>query len=234
LDNIGIFTVSGPTSNGKPQQCIKILGLFTGGSVQEIFSLTAPSSGSYQNIPYTQLLGYFLNYSYYASASQSLEFASQESVNNNNYATPVYGSFGNTAGPVSITTSASQPAVYGTAAQVQLTLANVGTGIVLGLVQVNVSFDSSMINLAPGSGFTAYYYKNNGTTSSNLFTGSINLGASGATLTLPMVLNPTEQTSLNSQGIPYVSSNMQISIAYEYEQDGFFPLGLGVQNYYST
>lgn len=217
LDNLGLF-ISQKTN------CTKIPSLFAGGTVPETFSLSTPSNSYYENVPYTQLLGYFINYSYNTEASQSLEFVSQETYNANSYPTPTFGSFGNTAGPVSIISSAQQPLIYGAAAQLQLTLSNVGDGIVIGPVKVNVSMDPSLLDMAGALGFSAI--------SSGVYGGEINLGSAGTTVTLPITLASSEQSTLSSNGIPYVSSDIKISISYEYEQNGFFPISFNVQNYY--
>jgi hypothetical protein len=233
LDNVGIFTIqSSPNDNGKPQQCTSISNLFAGGSVPETFALEVPSNHDYENIPYAQLLGYFVNYSYSATASQSLEFSSQSAYNSNSYPAPTFGSFGNTAGPVSITTSATQPVIYGAAAQMQLLLVNVGNGIIIGPVNVNVTMNPSLIDMGIGSyGFSPFVYPNS-TVSSNIYTGQIDVGASGTTVTLPISLASSEQSQLTSNGVPYLSTNVQVSIAYEYEQDGFFQIDFNVQNFY--
>ncbi len=231
LDNLGIFTVaSGP--GGKAQQCTRINSLFAGGSIPETFSLDAPPNSYYQNIPYEQLLGYFINYSYNAQASQSLEFASQSAYNAKDYSTPTIGSFGNTAGPVSIVTSAVQPVIYGAAAQLELDLANAGTGIVIGPVKVNVTMNPALVDMGTGSfGFVPFTYAN-GTVSTSIYTGLVNLGVTGTTVTLPVSLTSTEQSKLTSNGVPYVSTNLRMSIAYEYEEDGFFTVQFNVENYY--
>lgn len=226
LDSLGLFNiVSSPNSPGNPQQCTTISNLFTGGTIPEVFTLNAPSNGNYENIPYTQLLGYFLDYSYSASAAQSVEFVSQNAYTGNSYPAPPSGSFGNTAGPVSITTVATQPSVYNTAMNLELSLTNVGSGILLGQVQVEVSIDPSVLALPQG----AFGLKQ---INSTTFEGNISLGVSGATLTLPLGLNAAEQATVSSQGIPYLLSNVHIAIAYSYEIDGYLPITLNVQKYF--
>lgn len=231
LDNIGLFTVvSSPNQNGAPQSCTQIPVLFAGGSIPETFSLESPADSAYENIPYAQQLGYFLNYSYQASASQSAEFVSQQAYNSNNYPYASSASYGNTAGPVSITTLLSAPAIYGSAAQVSLSLANSGTGIILGEVNVNISMDSTYINMTqPPAGFTYEHTYSNGTV---VFSGKMLVGASSTFIILPISLNQTKLNALSADGVPYLSSNIHISISYNYEESGFFPLAFNVQTYY--
>ncbi|MCL5101068.1 MAG: hypothetical protein M1348_00450 [Candidatus Parvarchaeota archaeon] len=227
LDNLGLFKlVTSPNmQGGQPQQCTIISTLFTGGSLPEYFTLLAPSNSYYANIPYTPNLGYFLDYSYSASAAQSLEFVSQTAYSSNNYPAPSYGSFDNTAGPISITTTATQPAIYNTAMNLQLNLANVGNGIVLGQVQVTVSINPSVLSMSQGSlGLTQL--------NSTTFRGNFSLGVSGLTLTLPLTLNSTRQSAALSAGVPYLSSNVHVAISYTYEIDGYFPVSLNVQKYF--
>ncbi len=223
LDNVGIFTVT------SAQSCIRIPNMFSGSRIPETFSLHTPPNNAYGNIPYTQIIGYYLNYSYSASASQSFEFISQQAYNNGNYPPPSLSSFGNTAGPISIFTSAQQPQIYGSTAQAELILSNVGDGIVLGPVHVSISMDSNQIEVSPDIfGFTTQKYAN-GTT---IFTGSLPISTTTENITIPIVLNPTKESSLSSSGVPYFSANMQISISYSYEVDGFMPVKLNVVNYF--
>ena len=233
LDNLGIFTiVSSPSQlSSGPQECVSIPTLFAGGSVLETFRLSSPSDSAYQNIPYTQLLAYYINYSYRAGASQSLEFVSQQAYSSGDYPAPSLSSYGNTAGPVSITTSAQLPAVYGTAAQISLALINAGTGMVLGPVNVNITMNSSEINMSQGLfGFTAHQHANGTVT----FSGSLSVGTSSTSVTLPLSLGQNEESLLSSNSVPYFLSAMQVSISYDYLENGFFPVTLKVESYPTT
>ena len=232
LDNLGLFAVvSSPNQIGAPQDCTQIPILFAGGSIPETFALESPADAAYENIPYTQQLGYFLNYSYQASASQSTEFVSQQAYNSNNYPYVSSASYGNTAGPVSITTLLSSPAIYGSAAQVSLSLANAGTGIILGEVNVNISMDSAYINMTqPPAGFTYEHSYSNGTV---IFSGKMLVGAGPAFVILPVSLNQTKLSTLSANGVPYLASNIHVSISYNYEESAFFPITFNVQNYYT-
>ncbi len=230
LDNLGIFNItSSPNQKtSTPQECTNIPTLFAGGSVLEVFRLSSPSNGAYQNIPYTQLLGYYINYSYQAAASQSLEFVSQQAYSSTNYPAPSLSSYGNTAGPVSISTSASLPAVYGTAAQVLLGLTNVGTGIILGSVNVTITMNSSEVNMTQGLfGFNSVQHSNGTIT----FSGAVSVGTGSTTLTLPISLNQNEEATLSADSVPYFLSAMQIGISYNYLENGFFPVTLKVLSY---
>lgn len=222
LDNIGIFTV-------KSSSCVKIPSMFSGARVPETFSLGAPANSAYGNIPYTQEIGYYLNYSYSSSASQKFEFVSQQSYNNANYPTPSFSSFGNTAGPITIYTSVTQPIIYGSTAQAQLLLENSGNGIVLGNVEVRISMDSSQIEVSPNLfGFSSHTYSN-GTL---VLTGSLPMTGSSQNITVPIILNQSKETSLSSSGVPYFSALMQVSVSYSYEVDSFIPIKLNVVNYF--
>ena len=230
MDNLGLFTIaSSPNQpSSGPQECVDIPTLFAGGSVLEVFRLASPTNGEYENIPYVQEIGYYINYSYAASASQSLEFASEQAYSSRNYPVPSFSSYGNTAGPVSIETSAQLPAVYGTAAEVSLGLDNVGTGIVLGPVDINITMNSSEINMTQGlPGFTSHQYAN-GTVR---FSGSLSVGQGTTTATLPIALSSKEDSALSAGNIPYFLSNMQVSISYSYLENGFFRVALKVESY---
>lgn len=228
LDNVGIFTIKSSPGSSTPQQCTLIPSLFAGFSLPETFVIVAPSNNAYENIPYAQLLGYFINYSYSSQASQSVEFVSQDAYNSNDYPAPS-GVFGTNAGPISIGFSLSQPTIYGADADAELILSNVGNGIIIGPLQVNVSMDSSLINITQGSfGFNPIIYSN-GTIV--FVDDDVILGSSATTLSLPIDLNQNELLQLTNNGVPYLSSNVHVSISYEYEQDGFFNIQLDTQNY---
>ncbi len=223
LDNIGIFTVTPSIP------CINIPSMVSGFTTPETFSLTAPASDAYGNIPYTQIIGYYLNYSYSASSSQSFEFVSQKEYNSGTYPPPSLSTFG-TAGPISIFTSAEQPQTYGSTAQAQLILSNVGEGIILGPIQISISTNSSQIDVSPGIfGFSSYTYANK----TMVFTGSLPVSLTTENITIPIILNPAEERYLNSTGVPYFSADMHVSISYSYEINGIMPIKLNVINYFS-
>ncbi|MCL5009743.1 MAG: hypothetical protein M1433_02065 [Candidatus Parvarchaeota archaeon] len=225
LDNIGLFTLKSTSP------CINIPTMFAGDSIPETFYLESPSNSEYANIPYEQQIGYYLNYSYSASSSQSLQFVSQQEYNSGSYSSlPLsLASFG-TGGPISIFMSAQQPIIYGSTGQVQLILSNVGDGIVLGPVSVAISMNSNSIEVSPGLfGFTSNKYSN-GTV---VYSGNLPVGSTTENITIPVILNPTLESSLLSENTPYISpANIYVSISYSYEIDGFVPIRFNVQNYF--
>ncbi len=231
MDNLGIFSiVSNPL--GTRTACVNVPDMFPGALPRESYSLSSPSNGAYANIPYTQDLGYYLTYSYTTGASQNVEFVSQQSYNSQKYPYFQLFSFGNTAGPVQINTSMSSPAIYGNDAQILLNLDNVGTGIILGTVSLSISMNSSLLNISsPQSfGLTSKQYQN-GTI---VFSGVEALGTGSTSITLPVQLNQNKMNSLQTSGVPYFLSGMHVSISYNYEVDGFFPVTLNTETYYSS
>lgn len=232
LDNLGFFSVaSSPNEVSGPSPCTKIPNLLTGGTFPETYSLSAPSSGAYANIPYSQDLGYYIEYSYGSSAAQTLEFVSQNAFNSNDYPAVQTSSFHNTAGPVNITTIAV-PVIYGNDVQLQLGLIADPNGFVSGPVHINVSMPSNDFNLtnARTLGFDLVRSYPNGTV---VYNTSVFLGSSGANLVLPISLSPQELQTLSSSSIPYLTGNIEISTSYTYEQNGFVPISLNIVQYYT-
>ena len=220
LDDLGLFSVSSSS------HCVGIPSLFAGGVLSESFSLTSPSVGEYGNIPYTQDIGYFVNFSYTSSATQSVIFASQNTLSSG--ATIPSTSFSRTAGPVAVATSVT-PVAYGNDALLQLILDNVGNGIVLGPVAMNISMNSAFINITtPPDGAKVFSYPN-GTT---VFSFLLNLGTSSLTMEMPIGLSPAEMSGLTSTSAPYSPPfDVHVALSYNYEEDGFFPIYLSAETY---
>ncbi len=219
LDNMGLFTLS------SGNRCLTVPSLFAGGVLSESYTLNSPPVSAYGNIPYVQTLGYYINFSYASSSVQSLQFVSSNPSGTIPF--PQTNSFDTTAGPLSITSSAQQPVVYGQDAQLNLNLKNVGNGIVIGLVNIVISMNSSLINMTSASnyGFVPTTYAN-GTVA---FSASRYLGQTGLSLILPVVLNSKEESKLSTSGVPYITSNINFHISYAYEEDGFFDIKLLTQ-----
>ncbi len=216
LDNLGLFTL---TSGGR---CVVVPSLFAGGSLSESYSLQSPPASAYGDIPYAQIVGYYINFSYGSSSVQSLQFVSQGT--SSGVPAPQAASFDSSAGPVSVSSSAQQPIVYGQDAQLSVDIQNVGTGIVVGEMTITLSMNSSIINIssARNYGFTPVSYPN-GTV---VFTAQKYLGQSSLSIILPVSLNPSEESKLSDSGVPYVTSNINMHISYSYEEDGFFQVKL--------
>ncbi len=223
LDNLGLFSLASSSS-----RCVKIPSLFAGGTLFESFSLVAPLSSYYGNIPYSQNLGYFINFSYLSSATQSFVFLSPSTISSGK--TGPVESFSSTAGPVGIATSVSPQVAYGNDAYLELTLSNVGNGIPISNVDMNISMDTAFINMTSlPAGVKVYSYPN-GTT---VFSFSVDLGSGSVNMQLPIGLSSSELSGLTSTGVPNSPPfYAHISLGYDYEEDGAFPITLDTQTYY--
>lgn len=238
LDNLGLFTIlsspetSSPNPNGNAitsGRCVSIPSLATGDILSEGFTLSAPPANTYGNIQYSQNIGYYLNFSYVSTASQQLEFVSQSASTSGNYPPPTTQPSGVTAGPVDISSSSSQPVVYGQDIQLGISLNNVGTGVPVGNTQITISMNSSIINITAANdlGFSVKSFPN-GTA---VFSKSMTIGPTGASIELPISLSASEDSKLSSLNIPYIQADMQFTVSYSYEQEGYFPVGLYIEPY---
>ncbi|MCL4362322.1 MAG: hypothetical protein OH338_03080 [Candidatus Parvarchaeota archaeon] len=238
LDNLGLFTIlsspetSSPNPNGNAitsGRCVSIPSLATGDILSEGFTFSAPPANAYGNIQYSQNLGYYLNFSYVATASQQLEFVSQSASTNGNYPAPVTQPSDVTAGPIYFSSSSSQPVVYGQDIELGLSLNNVGSGVPIGNTQINIILNSSIINITDASalGFTVKQFSN-GTA---MFSKTIVIGPTGASIELPISLSTSEFSKLSGSSIPYIQANMHFSVSYSYEEEGYFPVGLYIEPY---
>jgi hypothetical protein len=223
LDNLGILTNQTPS-------CVPLGLMFPGETVPETFILRSPPNGFYGNVPYTQDIGYYLKYAYESGSSQYIEFASQQSINSGSFATPSFQSASATAGPVAInSTVAQQPLLYGTTAQLLISINNIGTGVVLGSVGFNITMNSSLIQIPSPSSFSLKEHTlSNGIVS---YTGSAQISGGTFTITLPVALSSGEASLLSSSSVPYLSFPVHLSTNYTYEEDAFYPVTLGIQNY---
>jgi len=240
LDNLGLFTIlsspetSSPNPNGNAitsGRCVSIPSLATGDILSEGFTLLAPAANTYGNIQYSQNLGYYLNFSYIATASQQLEFVSQTASTSSNYPAPVTQPSGVTAGPISFSSSSSQPVTYGQDIELGLSLNNVGTGVPIGNTQINIALNSSIINITDANalGFTVKSFSNGTAT----FSKTITIGPTGASIELPIALSMGEYNKLTGSSIPYIQANIHFSVSYSYEEEGYFPVGLYITPYSS-
>ncbi|MCL5106657.1 MAG: hypothetical protein M1322_00850 [Candidatus Parvarchaeota archaeon] len=238
LDNLGLFQIlsspatSSPNPNGNAitsGRCVNIPSLATGDILSEGFTFAAPSSNLYGNIQYSQNVGYYLNFSYVASASQQLQFVSQSASTSGNYPPPVTQTSGVTAGPISISSSSSQPVVYGEDIQLGLSLNNIGIGIPIGNTELTISLNSSIINITAANalGFTVKSFPN-GTA---VFSKSLTISSTGASIELPIALSANEYNKLSASNIPYVQPAIYFTVSYSYEQSGYFPIGLYIEPY---
>ena len=238
LDNLGLMTIvsspetSSPNPNGNAitsGRCVSIPSLASGDILSEGFTLSAPPASAYGNIQYSQNVGYYLNFSYVTTATQQLEFVSQSASSSGNYPAPITQVSSVTAGPVMISTSSSQPVTYGEDIELGLSLNNFGIGTPLGNTEINISFNSSIINISAASalGFTFKSFPN-GTA---VLSKSVTISSSGASIELPISLSPSEYNKLTGSSIPYIQSDMHFSVSYSYEQEGYFPIGLYIEPY---
>ena len=231
LDDIGLFTISsspaGGFSNGR---CIRIPSLFAGGVIGESYSLVSPSNSNYANIPYTQDIGYYINYSYSSTASQEVEFVSSQSSSSGSFPSPPVSVSSRTAGPISINTSISEPIVYGNDGALSISFSNTGTGVVFGYLSFNMTMNSSQMEIPSAStyGLTEVRLSSGMV----LYSGSVFIGSGVASLTFPVGLNGAKASQLSSSGTPYYIPDIKIAMSYEYEQDGFFPISLLSEKYF--
>ncbi len=225
LDNLGILINSSPT-------CRFIPNIFSGITVPESFTLSTPSNGAYGNIPYIQDLGYYLNYSYYTHTQQSVEFVSSSSYSRGDYPTPTVYSTGSSSGPVLVNTTLTQPIIYGQSGELNIVVDNYGRGVVIGPINMSIVMDSKIINISNPKifGLSPHVYSN-GTV---VFTISKNIPASGVSFTIPINLVPSEESYLSSSSIPYISSNIQIYVSYDYIEEGFIPISLNTEDIASS
>jgi len=238
LDNLGLMKIvsspetSTPNPNGNALTSgrgISIPSLASGDILSEGFTLSAPPAAEYGNIQYSQNIGYYLNFSYVSTATQQFEFVSQSASSSGNYPPPISQASSVTAGPVIISTSSSQPVIYGEDIELGLSLNNFGIGTPLGNTEIHILFNSSIINISAASslGFTFNSFPNGTAELSK----SVTISSSGASLELPVSLSPGEYSKLISSSIPYIQSNMHFSVSYSYEQEGYFPIGLYIEPY---
>ncbi len=238
LDNLGLFTItsspetSSPVSNGNAitsGRCVSIPSLATGDILSETYSILAPKSSEYGNIQYSQNIGYYLNFSYVATASQQLEFASPSAITSGNYPAPSLQPTSTTAGPIAISSSSSQPVAYGEDIELGLSLNNIGAGDPLGSTEITISMDTSIVNItgAGNLGFTVNSFSN-GTT---VFSKSVTISSTGLLIELPIALSPKEESALSSSNVPYITSNINIEVSYSYEEEGYVPVGLYIEPY---
>ncbi|MDP8012503.1 MAG: hypothetical protein RAK22_00160, partial [Nanoarchaeota archaeon] len=90
LDNLGVLNFTNANQYGG-SPCVAINNLFAGETVPETFTLRSPSNGAYENIPYAEDVGYYLNYNYTTSFVQPVEFVSENALNSGDC--PPVGSF---------------------------------------------------------------------------------------------------------------------------------------------
>ncbi|MEM0144083.1 MAG: hypothetical protein QXL94_09130, partial [Candidatus Parvarchaeum sp.] len=64
-----------------------------------------------------------------------------------------------------------------------------------------------------------------------VFSKSLTIGPTGASIELPMALSSNEASKLSSLNIPYIQADMQFTVSYSYEQEGYFPVGLYIEPY---
>ncbi len=238
LDNLGLFSIlsspetSSPNPNGNAitsGRCVSIPSLATGEILSEGFTLAAPPANAYGNIQYSQNIGYYLNFSYVSKALQQLEFVSQSASTSGNYPPPATLPSGVTAGPIAISSSSSQPVVYGQDIELGISLNNIGIGMPIGNAQITISMNSSIINITAANdiGFSIRSFPN-GTA---VFSKSITISPTGASIELPISLSPSEESKLLSLNIPYIQADMHFTVSYSYEQEGYFPVGLYIEPY---
>lgn len=238
LDNLGLFTilsspqVSSPVPGGNAitsGRCVNIPSLTTGGIISEGFTLSVPPASAYGNIQYSQNIGYYLNFSYKGGASQQLEFVSQSASSSGSYQPPITQAVGVTNGPISISSSSSQPVIYGQDIELTLNLNNVGLGAPIGNVKLLVYLNSSTLNVtdAGALGFSVTSF-NNGT---EILSKEVSIGPAGASITLPVGLSPSESSRLSASNLPDSIHNLKFKISYSYEQEGYFPIGLYISPY---
>ncbi|MCL5420836.1 MAG: hypothetical protein M1284_03765 [Candidatus Parvarchaeota archaeon] len=238
LDNLGLFTIlsSPETSSPNPSgnaitsgRCVTIPSLATGDILSEGFTLSAPPASSYGNIQYSQNIGYYLNFSYVGSASQQLEFVSQSASSSGSYPPPLTQTSGVTAGPILISSSSSQPVIYGQDIQLGIQLNNVGAGIPIGSANLSISLNSSRINISGASalGFKLISFSNG----TELLFKSLSIGPAGATIELPIALSSSEYSKLINSNIPDVLDSLHFTVSYSYEQEGYLPIGLYISPY---
>ncbi|MCL4399564.1 hypothetical protein M1293_03630 [Candidatus Parvarchaeota archaeon] len=231
LDDLGLFTISSsPFGSFSDGRCIRISSLFAGGVIGESFSLVSPSNSYYANIPYTQDLGYYINYSYSSTASQEVEFVSSQSSSSGSFPAPPVSISSRTAGPISINTSISQPIIYGNDGALAISFSNTGSGVVFGYLSFNITMNSSQIEIPSPS----VYGLSEKTLSGGLviYNGSVFIGSGVASLTFPVGLNSAKASELSSSDVPYYIPTIKLAMSYEYEQDGFFPISLQSERYF--
>ncbi len=223
LDDLGLVA---NTSN----TCLSILSLASGSTLPEKFFLKAPSASQYGNIPYAQYIGYYLTFSYSTGAQQSVEFASSSSTS---YPAPSLSSSGQTAGPLEISsTTQSQPVLYGSGGQLAdgqfiVSLNDIGNGIILGNATVYITIEKAIVNFV---NVPTEFKLVNSTSLTDTYSINQTVGANTAQLpALTFTLNNTEYNYLTSNSIPYVSSQIQMSVSYTYEEDGFYPVSFDTQ-----
>lgn len=237
LDNLGLFailsspeTVS-PVSGGNAitsGRCVTISSLATGDILSEGFTLSAPPSSTYGNIQYSQNLGYYLNFSYVATASQQLEFVSQSASTSGGYPAPVTQISDTTAGPISISSSSSQPVVYGQDIQLNIQLSNAGGGTPVGNTTISIYADNGLnVTSAKALGFSVKTFSNG----TSVFSKQITISSSGASLELPISLSSAQYSRLVNSNVPYLLEGIHFSVSYSYELEGYVPVGLYINPY---
>jgi hypothetical protein len=238
LDNLGLFTIlsspqeSSPVSNGNAitsGRCVSIPSLVTGGTLSEAFTMSAPPTSSYGNIQYSQNLGYYLNFSYSGSASQQLEFVSQAASNSGSYPPPQTQVSGVTPGPIQISTSSSQPIVYGQDIELTINLNNIGSGTPIGNANMSIVLNSSILTVTGASslGLKTKTFSNG----TEVLYDEVSIGPNGASITLPIALNSVEAGKLTSANVPDFTPNLHFRVSYSYEQEGYLPIGLYISPY---
>ncbi len=238
LDNLGLFTVlsspqeSSPVPSGNAitsGRCIKIPSLATGSILSEGYTLSAPPASSYGNIQYSQNLGYYINFSYVGSASQQLEFASQSAINSGSYPPPSDQTSGVTAGPIEILSSSSQPVAYGQDIELTINLENIGLGSPMGSANLSILMNGSILSVTGANALGLKVTKfSNGT--EVLYT-PVSIGPTGATITLPIALNPSIVSKLSSSSDQIFTDDISFKVAYSYQQEGYIPIGLYISPY---
>lgn len=241
LDNLGVLKlVSWPSSSESgsslPGGCVLLGSLFPGETEPLNFIFDSPSNGAYENIPYTQQLGYYLNFSYSSIGTQPVEFVSQSRYGSGNY--PAIGSFQQSAGPLQETISAQQPAIYGSDIDFAVSIQNTETGFTIGDVTLYIIMNSSIINITNPS---VYGLSDNCVLPSNLEKEYVNdqvfcisqpMGLSGLQISFPVGLNPNELNSLENSNSAYLQTQFTTILTYNYEENGFFPISLQTESYY--
>lgn len=238
LDNLGLFTIdsspqeSSPNPNGNAitsGRCVNIPSLATGSILSEGFTLSAPAINTYANMQYSPNLAYYLNFSYVGSALQQLEFVSPSASGSGSYPAPSTQASGVTAGPIEISSSSSQPIIYGQDIELTININNIGLGTPVGNANLSIYLNSSIFTVtgANALGLKTTLFSNG----TEVIYGPVSVGPTGASITLPIALNSSEASKLSSFNIPVFTDSLSFKVAYSYEQEGFIPIGLYVSSY---
>ncbi len=238
LDNLGLFSIvsspqeSNPSPNGNAitsGRCVSIPSLATGSILSEGFTLSAPPASYYGNIQYSQNLGYYLNFSYVGKAMQQLEFVSQSASNSGNYPSPTTQTSGVTAGPIEISSSSSQPVVYGQDIELTINLNNIGLGTPIGKANLSIYINSSILTItgANALGLKTRQFSNG----TEVLYDQVSIGPNGASITLPVALSSSESTKLSNSNVPVFTDDMNFNVHYSYEQEGYIPISLYISPY---